>query len=196
MGSRLYSSVLGRFLQVDPVPGGGVNAYAYPPDPINANDYSGAVFTSDSFDRSKRATWDGGGHADVQASMRAMAQTNKNRESRIAWRQTSAALGAISTITGILSFLPGPIGWVAYGISVVTAAAVAAIDCSEKLVSETCGVDIATAVVGAIAKPLGLYLGKHEHIVFEAVINGVGLTASATSLSYSAYGYRESRFNP
>jgi RHS repeat-associated protein len=41
MGSRLYSSVLGRFLQVDPVPGGGVNAYAYPPDPINANDYSG-----------------------------------------------------------------------------------------------------------------------------------------------------------
>jgi hypothetical protein len=41
MGSRLYSTVLGRFLQVDPVPGGGVNAYAYPPDPINANDYSG-----------------------------------------------------------------------------------------------------------------------------------------------------------
>jgi hypothetical protein len=39
--------VLGRFLQVDPVPGGGVNAYAYPPDPINANDYSGNATVCD-----------------------------------------------------------------------------------------------------------------------------------------------------
>lgn len=43
MGARLYSTVLGRFLQVDPVPGGGMNAYSYPPDPINMNDYTGAI---------------------------------------------------------------------------------------------------------------------------------------------------------
>jgi len=49
MGARLYSTVLGRFLQVDPVPGGGVNAYAYPPDPVNMNDYSGMVGTADSY---------------------------------------------------------------------------------------------------------------------------------------------------
>lgn len=49
MGARLYSTVLGRFLQVDPVPGGGVNAYSYPPDPVNMNDYSGKVGTADSY---------------------------------------------------------------------------------------------------------------------------------------------------
>jgi RHS repeat-associated protein len=49
MGARLYSTVLGRFLQVDPVPGGGVNAYSYPPDPVNMNDYSGETVESDVF---------------------------------------------------------------------------------------------------------------------------------------------------
>lgn len=52
IGARLYSTVLGRFLQVGPVPGGGVNAYSYPPDPVNMNDYSGKVGTAESY-----STW-------------------------------------------------------------------------------------------------------------------------------------------
>lgn len=60
MGARLYSTVLGRFLQVDPVPGGGVNAYSYPPDPVNMNDYSGKVGTADSVEHwgGGRSNWD------------------------------------------------------------------------------------------------------------------------------------------
>ncbi len=41
MGVRLYAPVLGRFLSVDPVPGGSANAYAYPTDPVNAFDLDG-----------------------------------------------------------------------------------------------------------------------------------------------------------
>ncbi|HTE58585.1 MAG TPA: RHS repeat-associated core domain-containing protein [Verrucomicrobiae bacterium] len=46
MGARVYLSVLGRFTQVDPIPGGNANDYIYPPDPINMFDFSGASESS------------------------------------------------------------------------------------------------------------------------------------------------------
>lgn len=42
MGARLYNPLSGRFLFVDPVKGGTVNAYSYPVDPINEMDLDGA----------------------------------------------------------------------------------------------------------------------------------------------------------
>ena len=42
MGVRLYSPVIGRFLQVDPVPGGSASAYDYcSADPVNCTDLGG-----------------------------------------------------------------------------------------------------------------------------------------------------------
>jgi len=41
MGVRLYNPATGRFLTVDPIPGGNANAYTYPTDPTNAYDLDG-----------------------------------------------------------------------------------------------------------------------------------------------------------
>lgn len=43
MGVRLYNPATGRFLSVDPVPGGNANTYIYPDDPIDAFDLNGAL---------------------------------------------------------------------------------------------------------------------------------------------------------
>jgi RHS repeat-associated protein len=50
MGVRLYNPTTGRFLSVDPVPGGNENAYVYPVDPIRQVDLSGRFATSRSYD--------------------------------------------------------------------------------------------------------------------------------------------------
>ena len=43
MGARVYIPALGRFLQVDPIEGGGDNAYVYVNDPVSEDDLDGKI---------------------------------------------------------------------------------------------------------------------------------------------------------
>ncbi|MEU7873503.1 RHS repeat-associated core domain-containing protein [Dactylosporangium sp. NPDC049140] len=48
MGARLYNPITGRFLQVDPVPGGSANRYDYCfGDPVNCRDLDGKIAIAD-----------------------------------------------------------------------------------------------------------------------------------------------------
>ena len=58
MGARLYDSVTGRFLQVDPVPGGSANAYDYvSQDPENANDLNGRLQSAEQDCQNDHGHW-------------------------------------------------------------------------------------------------------------------------------------------
>jgi hypothetical protein len=87
------------------------------------------------------------GGGDAQASMRAMVQTRKHRELTVTLRQTSAVLGAISGIAGLLSTIPvltpvcGPLA-LAAGILAT------GIDCFLNWATADCIVGAATLGVG------------------------------------------------
>ena len=59
MGVRLYTPRLGRFLSTDPIPGGNVNQYTYPIDPVNMSDCSGMCSGTTSWKRVYRSSWYG-----------------------------------------------------------------------------------------------------------------------------------------
>jgi RHS repeat-associated protein len=57
MGVRLYNPATGRFLSVDPIPGGNANPYTYPTDPINQMDLTGQCWSCGWIKKVAKAAW-------------------------------------------------------------------------------------------------------------------------------------------
>lgn len=154
MGARLYSTVLGRFLQVDPVPGGGINAYVYPPDPVNANDYSGKVMTADSFDSwGATSVWD---WPAIKAGLDERLKTERDARAK----EDANFWGAISLGLTVAAWVVVAVGCaicasVALGVSIASTAAGAistANSCSIKVASFDCISGVATLGLGGVGK--------------------------------------------
>jgi hypothetical protein len=77
MGARLYNTITGRFLQVDPIPGGSAGPYLYPTNPVTVFDLDGNKWSFDGIrnwvKRNKRSIAQFGVSAAVAATAAAFA---------------------------------------------------------------------------------------------------------------------------
>ncbi len=97
MGARVYEPTLGRFIQVDPVVGGGANAYDYVnQEPLNALDLAG--------------TWGGW----VWSHTWYLHRSGADEVINYMW-----GIGGASAITALLCAGGGPPGWVCSGAAAV-----------------------------------------------------------------------------
>ena len=157
MGARLYSTVLGRFLQVDPVPGGGVNAYSYPPDPVNMNDYSGKFATKYIMERT------------FNSKLKVNSSANANRLGR----NHALYSGASWTEVGLA---------VASGVLTVLALTAAATCLACTAIALT--LKIASTAIGIGSTAMAC---TRELASFDCVTGVIGATLGVSSLGMSAF---------
>jgi RHS repeat-associated protein len=105
MGVRLYSPVLGRFLQADPVAGGSANNYDYADqDPLNQTDLSGRALDPSETYQGRRVPYSAGcpGQTHWQGGY-----CQAGAPKGISWKKVGSVVQVVATVC---SFVPGGVG--------------------------------------------------------------------------------------
>ncbi|WP_407077604.1 DNRLRE domain-containing protein [Streptomyces sp. SCSIO 30461] len=118
MGVRLYNPTTGRFLSIDPVYGGGANAYGYPADPVNKYDLDGRKVQA-KYNKNSRSCSVWRGKCEIKMSRtRAWKASWDIIGGATAWGVSAALLGIASAgiLAAVMSILAGVATWVAVNI--------------------------------------------------------------------------------
>jgi hypothetical protein len=164
------------------VPGGGVNAYAYPPDPVNMNDYSGMVGTADSY-----SAWKiNGAKPTLDANLRPRpsnwAKSTAGHNASIIASGVSAAFGVAAMV--MLTVNPVGLAAVILGFGVASTAIGligASIDCSADPASFEC-------IAGLITSAAGMAGASIKAGGFAAKIAGGAIEGTATWVDVNLFG--------
>ncbi|RKR75877.1 PA14 domain-containing protein [Frondihabitans australicus] len=214
MGDRQYVPLLGRFLSVDPIAGGGDNDYSYANDPVNNSDYSGDMLVADEFPPqyitkeyitqakelrkiyastayihltaryTPAAPRVSSGKMALETAAINRADSHKEATQR-SLDEVANIANTVSTVTGFIGLIPIPgVQEVAIGVSLVSGGVGAALDCRHGFTS-TCDLDLSALALGGVGKGMKIFrIGATLSDESKDAITGAGTVAGLMPATY------------